>query len=354
MRRGDEKMETKVFGITKTGEGIHQYEIGCEKIKAIISEYGAAVQSLMVTDRNGEIRDVLLGYDTLQEYEEGNEYLGAVIGRIANRVSDASFVLNGIEYHLDKNDEENSRDGGFCGFQRRAWKNIKKSNRKLAFSLDSRDGDQGCPGNLHVEVAYSIQTDMSFVIQYRAMADQDTFFNISNRNYFNLNGQGNGDIKDHILQIYSNMYMPVRGFDRIPDGTTRNVFSTAFDFGYPKKIGKEMCNEDIQLKYGNGYDHNYLIALNKGSMKTIANIRSEKTGIGMEIQSDMPGLQFYTGNDIEIQKGKGGSSYYPYSGFVLEPQYWPNSMNTSGFLPCILRAGEVWSSKTVYRFYHTR
>ena len=148
------------------------------------------------------------------------------------------------------------------------------------------------------------------------------------------------------------MYMPVRGEDRIPDGRTQNVFSTAFDFGYPKRIGKDLYNEDIQLKYGNGYDHNYLIALNKGIMKTIANIKSEKTGIGLEIRSDMPGVQFYSGNDLTVQKGKNGALYYPHSGFVLETQYYPNSINIQGFLSCILRKGIPWNSKTVYRFYN--
>lgn len=344
-------MKEMVFGLTKKGETVRQYELSCKKMKIVISEYGAAVQTLMVSDANGILRDVVLGYDTLQEYEIGNEKMGAVIGRIANRVSGASVFLEGKEYTLDKNDGENCRDGGFCGFHRRVWKNVRKSTNELTFSLDSRDGDQGIPGNLHIEVTYSLNEDMEFSVRYYAESDKDSFLNLTNRIYFNLHGQGNGDIMDHVLQIYSDKYMPLRGEDRIPDGTIQNVFSTAFDFGYPKRIGRELYSEDIQLKYGNGYDHNYLIALNKGTMKTIANVKSEKTGIGMEVRSSMPGMQFCTGNEIEVQKGKGKATYYPHSGFVLEPQYWPDSMNTKGFLPCAIRAGVPWKSETVYRFY---
>ena len=193
-------MKETVFGLTKKGEAVRQYELSCEKMKIVISEYGAAVQALMVSDANGILRDVVLGYDTLQEYEGGNEKMGAVIGRIANRVSGASFFLEGKEYTLDKNDGENCRDGGFCGFHRRVWKNVRKSTNELTFSLDSRDGDQGVPGNLHIEVTYSLKEDMEFSVRYYAESDKDTFLNLTNRIYFNLHGQGNGDIMDHIYR----------------------------------------------------------------------------------------------------------------------------------------------------------
>lgn len=349
-------MEAKIFGRTKEGKTIYQYKIQQGKMSAVITEYGTAVLSLMVPAADGKLQDVVLGYDTLQEYEEKNYIIGGTVGRIANRISGAAVELNRKRYLLEKNDGENFRDGGNCGFHKRIWQKksgeSEDSESEITFFLESPDGDQGFPGNIHMEATYSLRDDMAFVIEYHVISDQDTLLNLTNRSYFNLHGQENGDILDHILQIYSTMYMPLRGYDRIPSGITANIVCTPFDFGCPKKIGRDLYKEDIQIKYGNGYDHNYVIAMNKGAMKTVANVRSEKTGIGMEVRTNLPGLQFSSGNELGIQKGKGGMIYYDHSGFTLEPQYWPDSINIEGFLPYVLRKGMPWNSKTVYRFYH--
>ena len=219
------------------------------------------------------------------------------------------------------------------------------------FILQSPDGDQGFPGNLCLSVTYSVRDDWAFVIEYKAVTDQDTLLNVTNHCYFNLNGQRNGDILNHLLQLFAMEYMPLRGTDSIPDGSVQNVFSTAFDFMSPKKIGQDITHDEKQIRFGNGYNHNYRLSDAKGAVKTAAKVECPESGIGMEVRTDLPGIQFYTGNELCNEHGKGGAVYKSRSGFALETQFAPNSINNPNALSYILREGICWQSKTLYRFY---
>ena len=339
------------FGETENGEEAHIFLIENGDIRAELTEYGAAVISVTVPDREGNPRDVVLGYDTLKEYENGEALFGATVGRVANRIENARFELEGKSYTLDKNEGENCNHSGFHGFHKRMWTPGKGSASNQEFLLISADGDQGFPGNLALSVNYTLRDDGALVIEYRAICDKDTLLNITNHCYFNLQGQGKGDILEHNLQVFSLEYMPLRGKDSIPNGAICNVLSTAFDFTSPKKIGRDIRNGSCQMEFGNGYNHNYHLSDTKGSVKTAAKVECQESGIGMEVRTDMPGLQFYTGNELKGIRGKRGATYEKYSGFALETQFAPNSINTPTFLSCILRKNMDWTSKTLYRFY---
>ncbi len=341
----------KLFGKTKNNKEAHLFQIENEGVRAVLTDYGATVVTLEVPDRDNRRRDVILGYDTLEEYENGEMLFGSTVGRVANRIENAEFVLNGRQYHLDKNEGENCNHSGFRGFHKRMWTAGAGTAHSQEFILQSPAGDQGFPGNLCLSVTYSIRDDWAFVIEYKAIADQDTLLNVTNHCYFNLNGQGNGDILDHLLLLFAMEYMPLRGSDSIPDGSVQNVLSTAFDFTSPKKIGQDITHDEKQLHFGNGYNHNYRLADAKGAVKTAAKVECAESGIGMEVRTDMPGIQFYTGNELCNEHGKGGAVYGSRSGFALETQFVPNSINNPNALSCILREGICWQSKTLYRFY---
>lgn len=349
------ELKTEKFGVTSNGEEAHLFTIRMGQMKAVLTDYGASLQSLMVPGADGALRDVVLGYDTLEEYEKGSDLFGAVVGRVANRVSGASFELNKRTYYLDQNEGKNCNHSGFRGYHLRMWKKKESMEENdgssVTFFLDSPDGDQGFSGNLRLAVTYSLRDDNALAIRYRAVSDCDTALNVTNHSYFNLKGQGEGDILDHRMQIYSMFYTPIGGADQIPDGSIQSVLSTPFDFSCPKNLGQDIRYENVQLRYGNGYNHNYVITANKGEMKTVAKVFSRQSGIGMEVRTDLPGVQLYTGNELARQRGKNGAWYEARSGFALETQYYPNSLNTPGFIPCILRENTPWDSKTVFRFY---
>lgn len=250
---------------------------------------------------------MILGYDTLADYERGEMLFGATVGRVANRIENAAFVLNGLQYHLDKNEGENCNHSGFHGFHKRLWTAGAGCGSSQEFILQSPNGDQGFPGNLCLSVTYTIRDDGAFLIEYKAVSDQDTLLNVTNHCYFNLNGHDQGNILNHRLQLFSMEYMPLRGTDSIPEGMIQNVLSTPFDFTTPKKIGQDIERDDIQIHYGHGYNHNYHLADAKGAVKTAAKVECDESGIGMEVRTDMPGIQFYTGNELKEEPGKGGS-----------------------------------------------
>ena len=343
------------FGITKAGAA-SLYTLHSGNMTAAFTDFGAALVSLTVPDRRGNPTDVVLGYDTAAEYETGGCFFGASIGRVGNRIGGASFSLNEKVYCLDANENGNCLHGGFSGYDKRLWTVLAVSEKEdsITFGIKSPDEDQGMPGNLDLCVTYTLVSDAngcSLKLHYQAVSDRDTLLNPTNHSYFNLNGHNSGSILGHTLQIHADLFTAVQDSACIPL-ENKDVTGTPFDFRNPKPIGQDIDLADCrQLEYGRGYDHNYVISRQRGTMQTMAAATGDKTGISMTVLSDMPAVQFYAGNQITRQKGKGDAVYDFRGGFCLETQYIPDSIHHPEFaLPCILKAGETFDSVTVYRF----
>lgn len=340
------------FGRTAEGEQAHLYEIRKGRLRAELTDYGAVLVSYAIADDTGKETDVVLGLDSVADYERDSACFGATIGRNANRVAGASFLLNGRWVQLEKNEGENNLHSGPNGYHRRLWKTdgVNSAGDAVVFTLNSPDGDQGFPGNLKVQVTYQLSEKDGLSIFYRAVSDEDTVCNLTNHSYFNLNGHDSGDVLDQELQIFSSQITPV-GADSIPDGSRMDVSGTPFDFRVMKKIGAEISAEDVQLAFTGGYDHNYILAEKKDKVRRAAEAYSYETGICLEMDTDLPGMQFYTGNFIGEQSGKKGAFYGPRSGFALEGQFFPNSVNEPLFPQPVLRAGETYAALIRYRLY---
>lgn len=344
----------KSFGTIKSGAKAHLYTIAAGSVTAQLTDFGASLVSLTVPSKpDGASLDVVLGYDSAAEYEAGSCYFGAAIGRVGNRIAGGAFTLNGKPYQMDQNENGNCLHGGFSGYDKRIWETESASDAAVTFRLESPDGDQGMPGNLSIRVTYTVSDTAdgcALTIRYDASCDRDTLLNPTNHSYFNLNGQGNGDILGHTMQIAAEEFTAVQDGACIPK-CNKAVEGTPFDFRKPKVIGLEIDDPDCrQLGYGSGYDHNFVIRQKKGAPQTIAKACGDRTGITMEVISDLPSVQFYAGNLISPQTGKGGAAYGKRSGFCLETQFIPDSINHPEFEPCILRAGEDWTSSTTYLF----
>lgn len=338
-------MNTQIFGTTKENEEAHLYTLKRGSSEAVLTDYGAALISW-----HFRRIDVVLGYDRLADYEDRGGYFGAVVGRCANRIANAEFTLNGVRYTLDKNNGENTLHGGSSRYNKRVWQaKPADDGASVCFTLISPDGDQGFPGNLTLSVTYTLTDDDQLILDYRARSDRDTVLNPTNHSYFNLGGQGSGSIEDHSLRLSCEAFTPARP-DSVPDGRILSVKGTPFDFTKTRTIGERIDDDDEQLKNGKGYDHNYVIDKGFHPVALFAEARSPKTGITMEVFTDMPGVQFYTGNNIsENTPGKDGAVYGPRSGFCLETQFYPNAINEKTFTPPVLAAGEDFRSRTVYR-----
>ena len=331
----------------KSGEIVYAFTVKDGERSAVILTYGGAVQSLVVPDRDGNPVDVLLGYDTLKEYEENGGYLGALIGRVGNRLGGAKFVADGREYQVSRNEKCNSLHGGFRGFDKVVWSGEEiKNGVKLSYL--SKDGEEGYPGNLQVEVLYTF-CDGEFSIEYRAVSDRTTAIAMTWHGYFNLNGEGKESAKDNFLRIDSDEILP-SDENLLPTGGIRCVKDTPFDFNEGKRIGEDLLADDVDLKYGRGYDHCYLLK-NGGAFARCASAYSERTGIEMECFTDMPALQFYSANYVD-QKGKGGY-YEPNSAYALEAQAITNNLNVPAYAKrasSLYRAGEKYRQRTSYCF----
>jgi len=304
---------------------------------------GGTIQSVCVPNRNGELTDVVLGFDTLEEYEKDDNYIGALVGRVANRIGGAGFDLNGKHYSLAANNGPNTLHGGNVGYSHRVWEHRIEGD-KLIFMIHSPDGEEGFPGNLDIEVAYSFSDDCRLKLEYRAVGDADTIVNLTNHAYFNLSGEG--DIKDHMLRISADYYTPTDE-TLIPTGELRAVDGTPFDFRTAKAIGAEINADDEQIRTGKGYDHNIALSAQKDCICAV----SPKTGIVMNVSTDLPGVQFYSGNVLpENRTGKGGKLMTTFYGFCLETQIFPDAIHHSNFPSAVLKAGDVWESCTEYAF----
>lgn len=315
-----------------------------------ITNLGGRIVSILVKDKTGATQDVVLGYDEIKTYQKrGEPYFGALIGRYGNRIGKGKFTLNGQEYTLELNDGKNSLHGGAHGFWSKVWDAKQINKQTLELTYKSVDGEGGYPGNLNVKVVYTLQDDNSIKIHYNATTDKPTVVNLTNHAYFNLNGAGNADILNNLLQIKADNTTPVDA-TLIPTGKLAPVKGTPFDFTSLKAIGKDIGATDEQLKNGSGYDHNY--ALNKHTLKdVVATVKSPTTGIKMDVYTEEPGLQFYSGNFIGSSKdGKGGVAYGKHHALCLETQHFPDAPNKPEFQSTTLNPGKTYSTTTIYKF----
>ena len=331
-----------VFGRLSTGKTVKAFILeNSNGSKVTLVEYGAAIQSIKIRDKKGYQIDVVLGYDSPEEYEYNDGCLGATIGRFANRINNAEFELNGISYKLTENEGKNHIHGGNNGFARRLWKGTS-DGKSVIFYLNSFDGEEGYPGNIKISVMYFLDDNDALHIRYKATTDKDTIINLTNHSYFNLDSSEK--IFEHVLLINSNKITEVND-DSIPTGNILNVENTPFDFTVPKKIGSNIDDNNIQINIGKGYDHNYILLSNVAAV-----LYSEKSGIEMTVETDRPGMQLYTANFLTDRIGKGGMIMRKRSAVCFETQNFPDAINHDNFPECVLRKDEEFQSETVYRF----
>jgi len=347
---------TKIsWGKTPDGEQVYLYTLTNKNgLEAAISTYGGAVVSLKVPDRDGKLADVVLGYDSLDGYVNDKSYFGAIIGRYANRIGHAEFTLDGKTYKLAKNNGENTLHGGIKGFNKAVWtaKEIRaKDGQALELTYLSKDGEEGFPGNLHVRVIYTLNDANELKIDYSATTDKNTVVNLTNHSYFNLSGAGSGDILGDILMIEADKFTPVDS-GLIPTAELRDVAGTPFDFRKPTAIGARINEDNEQLKLAGGYDHNFVLRRKPGApISLAARVVDPKRGRVLEVWTDQPGMQFYTGNFLDgSAHGKGGIAYTKRSAFCLETQHFPDSPNKPSFPSTELKPGERYHTTTIYKF----
>ncbi|MGI8991748.1 MAG: aldose epimerase family protein [Bryobacteraceae bacterium] len=339
------------WGKTPAGEEVDLYTLTNSKgAEARISTYGGVLVSLKVPDRSGAMGDIVLGFDNFDGYLIPPPYFGALIGRYGNRIANAQFTLDGAIYKLAKNDGPNSLHGGLRGFDKRLWTARSADAHAIELNYLSKDGEEGFPGNLNSTVKYTLTDNNEIQLDYSATTDKDTVLNLTNHSYFNLAGQGEGEILGHRLTINADTFTPV---DKtlIPTGEMRKVEGTPFDFRQPHAIGERIGAKDEQLVFGKGYDHNFVLNRSGTGLEPAAKITDPKSGRVMEVLTTQPGLQFYTGNFLDgTIKGKGGKVYGFRTAFCMETQHFPDSPNHPAFPTTELKPGEQYKQQTVYRF----
>jgi aldose 1-epimerase len=345
-------IEKQPFGQTKEGSPVDLYTLrNARGAEARISSYGGLVISLKVPDRNGVMGDVVLGYDNLNDYLKETPYFGALIGRYGNRIARGKFTLDGQQYTLATNNYPNALHGGNRGFDKVVWKaNAKKTKEgpSLRLRYVSNDGEEGYPGTLSVTAVYTLTDDNALKLEFTAKTDKDTVVNLTHHSYFNLACKG--DILNHVVMIPADKFTPVDS-TLIPTGELRPVEGTPFDFRTPTAIGARINQPDEQLKFGGGYDHNWVINKPMGQMGLMARVTEPTSGRVMEVLSTEPGLQFYSGNFLDGKlTGKGGWVYQFRNGFCMEPQHYPDSPNQPNFPSVVLKPGQVYHNTIVYRF----
>lgn len=317
-----------------------------------VTNFGAKVMELWVPDKEGNLIDVVLGYDSISDYPNSPEpYFGAAIGRYGNRIAGGLFELDGKTYQLAKNNGANALHGGPGGFNNVIWKVEEAGPSKIVFSYLSKDGEEGFPGNLKVKMTYQLLDTDEFKIEYEAETDQKTVLNLTHHSFFNLNGAGNESVENHLLQLFGSKYTPVDS-SLIPTGELRSVVGTPFDFTDPKSIGKDITMADEQLKFGGGYDHNWVLDKDsEGKLEIAARVNSPLTGISMEVWTTEPGIQFYSGNFLDGSvKGKSGKPYDFRGAFCLETQHFPDSPNQPDFPSTVLNPGQTYQQTCIYKF----
>ncbi len=342
----------KEFGITKDGKQTYLYTMSNHNgMEAVVTEFGAILIKLIVPNKDGVKQDVVLGYDSLAEYEENGCFFGATIGRNANRIKGAAFTLDGVEYKLAANENGNNLHTEINhGFHKVVWDaEILEDQNAVKFSYVSPDGENGFPGTLHISVTYTLTEDNAIEITYDGVCDKKTTLNMTNHSYFNLGGHDAGSICDEKMTIYASGFAEIVP-GAIPTGRIVPVEGTPMDFRQAKRIGDEIDADWDQLTMVQGYDHNWALDTAFGKVEKIAQVEDEKAGRIMEVYTDLPGVQFYAGNCITPQTGKGGAHYDVRQALCLETQYFPNSINEPNFRQPVFEAGEAYHTTTVYKF----
>jgi aldose 1-epimerase len=352
----DARVTRQPFGVTKDGRSVELFTLRNNNgMEARITNYGGIVVSLLVPDRNGKPGDVVLGYDKLDDYIADNPYFGALIGRYGNRIGNARFTLNGVEYILAANDGPNHLHGGLKGFDKVVWEAEEGSGKEgpaVHLKYVSADGEEGYPGSLLVNVVYTLTEANELKIEYSYISDKPTVANLTHHSYFNLAGEGSGMILDHLLMIDADVMTPV-GPGLIPTGDLKSVEGTPLDFRKSTRIGERIGLDDEQLKLAGGYDHNWVLNKTTNALTLAARVEDPSSGRTMEVLTTEPALQFYSGNFLTGKNiGKKGHSYVYRSGFCLESQHYPDSPNRPEFPSTVLDPGKKYSTMTVYRFTH--
>lgn len=319
-------------------------------MEIIVTNYGARLVSVKVPDKDGKQRDVVLGYDSIAEYERDPYCFGATIGRNANRIKNARFILNGEIWNLEKNEYDNNNHSGPDGYHSRSWDVEDINENSVCFSIFSPHLDQGFPGDFKVCVTYTLTEDNEIVIHFEGESTKETVVNMTHHSYFNLDGDDSGNVLNQYLKIYADTYAPIADYQSIPTGGRAVVNGTPMDFREFKKIGKDIYSDFSQLRIAGDYNHSYYLNKEKNEMGKMAEAYSENSGIHMEVWTTLPSVQLYTGYYIEEIAGKKGCIYQSRSGFCLEPQYTPNAINQDGEEKPILKAGEVYDTSVIYKF----
>ena len=347
-------MKKQSFGKMPDGTPVDIYTLtNANGMEARITTYGGAVVSLTAPDRHGKFADVVLGMDTLEGYRSQANFFGALIGRYGNRIGHAQFTLDGRTYHLPNNDNGNTLHGGPDGFDKKIWHATEAraaDGPSLELTYVSKDGEAGFPGTLSAKVVYTLTNKNELKIDYTATTDKPTVVNLTNHSYFNLKGAGEGTVLEHQVMINADRFTPVDG-TLIPTGELRAVKDTPFDFTKATAIGERIGQNDQQLKFGNGYDHNFVLNRNHDGLTKGAEVYEPASGRVLEVWTSEPGLQFYTGNFLDGKvHGKGGKAY-PFRGaFCMETQHFPDSPNKPKFPSTELKPGATYRTDTVYRF----
>jgi aldose 1-epimerase len=348
------KVSKTPFGSTSNGTAVDLFTLeNSSGMQAKITNYGGIITQLHVPDQNGELGDVVLGYDKLSSYIKASPYFGCIAGRYANRIAKGQFKIGETTYNLATNNGDNHLHGGNVGFDKQVWTakevtGLGKAGIELTYL--SKDGEEGYPGNLASKVTYWLTNQNELEIEYEAKTDKATPINLTHHSYFNLAGEGSGNILGHEVEIFANTFVPTDA-GNIPLGELKKVTGTPFDFLTPHKIGERIEEKNQQLEFGKGYDHNWVINDSGNSLNLAARVTEPRTGRVMEVLTDQPGIQFYTGNFLDGSNiGKGNKIYNHRNAFCLETQVHPDSPNQPDFPNSILKPGETYRHVCIYRF----
>lgn len=342
-------MNSKNFGTLATGENTTLYTLSNDYITCTVSDFGSSMVNLWFKDKAGNPIDIVLGFDDVAGYEnDKGAYIGCNVGRNANRVSNASFTLNGKVYELDKNEGNNNLHSGFNPYSKRMWNVEDVSDDRIILSLHSPHMDQGFPGNMDLKVTYLLKAN-ELKITYDAICDDDTVICITNHSYFNLNGQGSGAILNHKVKLNADSFIPVDA-NSIPTGEIVKVAGTPMDFNVPKTIGEEIEADYEPLRNTGGYDHNWCVTDYDGTLREAVVAEGDISGVKMTISTDYPGIQMYAGNFLKGEKGKDDAIYNKREGICFEPQFYPDSVNNENFISPICKANKAFHKEIVYRF----
>jgi len=344
----------EVFGTTPDGKTVDLYTLtNSHGMEVRAMTYGGIIVSLRVPDKSGKVADVVLGFDTFDGYLDNKPYMGAIVGRYGNRIANAEFTLDGVKYTLAKNNGPNSLHGGVKGFDKVVWDGESLANADgagVAFTYLSKDGEEGFPGNLRVKVTYTLTEKNELIVDYHATTDKATPVNLTQHSYFNLSGEGNGDILKHEVRLNADKFTAVDD-NLIPTGELRLVKGTPLDFDKSTAIGARINDNYQQLVIAKGYDHNFVINRKGDGLELAARVKDPASGRVLEVLTTQPGVQFYTGNFLDgTVTGKQGHVYKQRYGFCLETQHYPDSPNHPEFPTSILRPGQTYESRTVFKF----